>query len=118
MRIAPGVEAYGGGGFRVAGVRYEGSILILNDVVRSWPASSLSALTLDAFAPVLAAGLESVEFVLLGTGPTLAPAPKPIREAMQAARLGLEVMATPEACRLYNLMAEDGRRIAAALIAV
>jgi uncharacterized protein len=41
-----------------------------------------------------------------------------VRDAMQAARLGLEVMTTPEACRLYNLMAEDGRRVAAALIAV
>jgi uncharacterized protein len=80
--------------------------------------TSLSALTQVAFSPVLAAGLETVEFVLLGTGLKLAPAPRPVRDAMQAARLGLEVMTTPEACRLYNLMAEDGRRVAAALIAV
>ncbi len=118
MRVAPGIEAYGGGGFRVAGERYEGSILILDDVVLAWAVQNLTAVTPDAFAPVLAAGLETVEFVLLGTGAALAPPPKPIREAMQAARLGLEVMTTPEACRLYNLMAEDGRRVAAALIAV
>jgi uncharacterized protein len=118
MRVAPGIEAYGGGGFRVAGERYEGSILILDDVVLPWAVETLAALTPDAFAPVLAKGLEAVELVLLGTGRTLAPAPKPVREAMQAARLGLEVMTTPEACRLYNLMAEDGRRVAAALIAV
>jgi uncharacterized protein len=118
MRIAPGVEAYGGGGFRVAGARYEGSILILDDVVRAWPVPDLASLKAEALAPVLGAGFQTVEFVLLGTGLKLAPAPKPIREAMQAASLGLEVMTTPEACRLYNLMAEDGRRIAAALIAV
>lgn len=118
MRIAPGVEAYGGGGFRVAGERYEGSILILDDVVRPWPVADLKSLAPEAFEPVFAAGLQAVEFVLIGVGPTLAPAPRAVREALQAAGLGLEVMNTPEACRLYNLMAEDGRRVAAALIAI
>ena len=117
MRVAPGVEAYGGGGFRVAGERYEGSILILDDVVRPWPVLDLKALTPEDFAAVFA-DPEAVEFVLLGTGPAVAPAPRSVREAMQAARLGLEVMSTVEACRLYNLLAEEGRRLAAALIAI
>jgi uncharacterized protein len=107
MRVAPGIEAYGGGGFRVAGERFEGSILILDDHV-----------TPELFAPVFDAGPQAVEFVLLGAGPTVAPAPRAIREAMQAAGFGLEVMSTAEASRLYNLMAEDGRRVAAALIAI
>ena len=118
MRIAPGVEAYGGGGFRVAGQRYEGSILILDDVVRPWPVADLNGVTPDELATVFAAGLGTVEFLLLGTGQKLAPAPRPVRDAVQAAGFGLEVMNTMEACRLYNLMAEDGRRIAAALIAI
>jgi uncharacterized protein len=41
-----------------------------------------------------------------------------VREALAAARVGLEVMDTPQACRLYNVLAQEGRRIAAALIAV
>ncbi len=118
MRIAPGIEAYGGGGFRVAGARYEGSILILDDRVHPWAVTSLAEVTAATLEPVFAAGLERVEFLLLGTGPKVAPAPKPVREAMHAARLGLEVMSTAEACRLYNLLAEEGRRLAAALIAI
>ena len=118
MRVAPGVEAYGGGGFRVAGERCEGSILILDDVVRPWPVSGLTDVTPESLQAVFAAGIGTVEFLLLGTGPKLVPAPKPLREAVQAAGFGLEVMNTVEACRLYNLMAEDGRRVAAALIAV
>jgi uncharacterized protein len=118
MRIAPGVEAYGGGGFRVAGVRYEGSILILDDVVRPWPVSNLADVTPQSLQTVFDAGLEAVEFILIGTGDRLAPAPKLVREAARAAAFGIEVMNTMEACRLYNLMAEDGRRVAAALIAV
>ena len=116
--MAPGVEAYGGGGFRVAGARYEGSILILNDGVQPWPVAAVASVTPESLQAVFAAGLGAVEFLLLGTGPKLAPAPKPLREAVQASGFGLEVMNTPEACRLYNLMAEDGRRLAAALIAV
>ena len=117
MRVAPGVEAYGGGGFRVAGERYEGSILILDDMVLPWPATALKTLTPELFAPVFDAGLQAVEFVLLGCGAAVAPPPRSVRDAVQAAGFGLEVMSTAEACRLYNLMAEDGRRVAAALIA-
>jgi uncharacterized protein len=118
MRTAPGVEAYGGGGFRVSGERMAGSILILDDVVQAWTASDLKALTPEHFAAVLAAPPEAVEFVLLGTGAKVAPAPRPVREALQAAGVGLEVMSTPEACRLYNVLAAEGRRIVAALIAM
>jgi uncharacterized protein len=118
VRTAPGVEAYGGGGFRIAGQRYEGSVLILDDAVRPWPAADLKSVTPESLALVFAVGLQAVEFVLIGTGAALAPAPRAVRDAVQAAGLGLEVMSTPEACRLYNLMAEDGRRVACALIAI
>jgi uncharacterized protein len=118
LRIVPGIEAFGGGGFRVAGERHEGSILILDDVVRPWPVADLKSLTAAALEPVFQLGLAAVEFVLIGTGASVAPAPRPVRDALQARGLGLEVMNTPEACRLYNLMAEDGRRVAAALIAI
>lgn len=118
MREPPSVDAFGGGGFRVGGERIEGSVLILNDDAGPWSPVALAALNTDDFAPVLSAPREAVEFVLLGTGARIAPAPRPVREALAAAGVGLEVMSTPEACRLYNVLARDGRRIAAALIAV
>ena len=118
MRTAPGVEAYGGGGFRVAGERLEGSILILDDQVLPWPVHELKALTPADFAAVLGADRAAVEFVMLGTGAAVSPAPRPVREALLAAGVGLEVMSTPEACRLYNVLAAEGRRIACALIAI
>ena len=118
LREPPAIEAYGGGGFRIGGMRIEGSILILDDAVRPWPVASLAELTPAYFDAALAAGPAVVEFVLLGLGPAMAPPPRAVREAMAAARVGLEVMDTPEACRLYNVLAREGRRIAAALIAV
>jgi uncharacterized protein len=118
MRTAPGVEAYGGGGFRVAGTRIDGSILILADDVRPWPPTSSASLTAEDFADVFAADRAAVEFVLLGTGADVAPAPALVRAALRDEGIGLEVMSTPEASRLYNILAADGRRMACALIAL
>ncbi len=119
MREAPAIEGFGGGGFRVAGERIEGSLLIVDDQPGLWPVSGMLAeLSPEDFAAVLGAPSGVVEFVLLGTGESVAPAPRPVRETMAAAGLGLEVMSTPEAIRLYNLLASEGRRIAAALLAV
>jgi len=114
----PVIETYGAGGFRVSGQRIEGAILLLDDVVRAWPVTTLKGLQARDFAEIIAAGLVCVEFVLLGTGPETAIAPRPVREALKHAGLGLEMMNTPEACRLYNVLAADGRRVAAALLAV
>jgi uncharacterized protein len=118
MRQPPAIEAFGGGGFRVAGERFEGSILIVQDAARPWPVREITAIRPEDFEPVIAAGAQGVEFVLLGTGAALTPAPRPVREALRAAGFGLELMNTPEACRLYNYLAAEGRLIAAALIAV
>ncbi len=118
LRQPPRIEGWGAGGFTIGGVRHEGSVLLLDDAVRPWPPRSLAALTPDDFAPVLGAGREQVEFVVLGAGARTAPAPRAVREALAAAGLGLELASTAEACRLYNALAPEGRRVVAALLAV
>jgi uncharacterized protein len=117
-RQPPSIDAYGGGGFRVSGQRIEGSILILNDQARPWPVTALAGLGPEQIAEVLAAGPREVEFLLLGVGPKTAPPPPALRHALQAAGMGLEVMDTATAARVYNVLAAEGRRLAAALIAI
>lgn len=117
MREAPAIDAYGGGGFRISGVRREGSVLIFEDQVAPFAPRAVGELTTADFKPVLERPT-ACEFVLLGAGPTPRPAPRVVREALWAAGVGLEVMSTAEACRLYNVLASEGRLIAAALIAL
>lgn len=117
MRQPPSIDAWGGGGFRVAGVWRPGSLLILDDQPRDWAVGTLSELTPEAFAEVFAAG-GAVEFVLLGVGLANALPPRPVRDALKAAGVGLEFMSTEAAARTYNVLASEGRRLAAALIAV
>lgn len=117
-RNAPSIDAYGDGGFRLAGARHEGSVLILNDAPRAWGVTDFARLTLADLQPVLEAGVADVEFVLLGTGARNALPPREVREGLRAAGIGLEFMDTPTAARLYNLLTSEGRRVAAALVAV
>jgi uncharacterized protein len=117
-RAAPSIDAYGEGGFRLDGVRHEGSLLILQDEARSWPVAAPAELSLESIAPVLEAGRAEVEFLLLGMGARNALPPRPVREALQRAGIGLEFMDTPSAAKLYNVLTAEGRRLACALIAV
>lgn len=118
VRQPPSIDAYGGGGFRVSGERREGSLLILADAPQFWPVASMEELSLEALEPVLSAGPQAVEFVLLGTGAVQTLPPKALRQALAQARIGLEFMDTPSAARVYNVLAAEGRRLAAALIAI
>ena len=117
-RDAPSIDAYGGGGFRVSGEWRAGSLLILGDVARAWPVRNFAELSVATLEPVFAAGRAEVEFLLLGVGPANALPPRPVRDALARAGLGLEFMDTPAAARLYNVLTSEGRRLAAALIAV
>jgi uncharacterized protein len=118
LRQPPSIDAYGGGGFRVSGLWRPGSLLIVDDAPGDWGATSLADLTPDDFAAVFAAPAGVVEFVLLGAGPQQALPPKDVRDAIRARGMGLEFMSTEAAARMYNVLAGEGRRMAAALIAI
>ena len=117
-RNAPSIDTYGQGGFRLSGARHEGSVLIVGDLARTWPVAAFEDLTVESLAPVFALGSDGVEFVLLGMGAKLRPPPGALRVALAAAGIGLEAMDTATAARMYNVLTSEGRRIAAALIAI
>ena len=118
MREPPSIDAWGGGGFRVSGLWRPGSLLILDDAPRDWAAARIEDLQASDFAEAIAAGAAVSEFVLLGTGLSAALPPRAVRDAIRAAGLGFEFMATEAAARLHNVLASEGRRFATALIAV
>jgi uncharacterized protein len=121
--FAPGshaIEAHGGGAFAFAGMSYHGSILATPKGVRGIDAPSIADLDERTLAPLFAELLDapgSVEFLLIGSGARMAPAPKALREALREAGLRFEAMATGPALRVYNVMQSEDRRVAAALIA-
>jgi len=117
-RNAPSIDGYGGGGFRLSGEWHAGSLLILGDEARAWPVTSLAEVNRETLGSVFEAGRAEVEFLLLGVGAANALPPKDLRQALLAAGMGLEFMDTPAAARLYNVLTSEGRKLAAALIAI
>jgi uncharacterized protein len=111
------VEAYGDGGFKVSGIAYRGSVLVLPERTLSWPVAEIGALTLESLEPILAEG-GAIELLLLGCGDRPAFVPPELRRQVRAAGPVLEPMDTGAACRTYHVLLAEGRRVAAALIAV
>lgn len=112
------IEAYGEGGFRISGQRVEGSVIVFPDKVIAW-APAAGDMSAGDLQPVSAAGRAgSVELLLIGTGARMAQIDQALRQTLRADGVVIEVMDTGAACRTYNVLMAEGRRVAAALIAV
>jgi uncharacterized protein len=111
------IQAYREGGFTVAGVRHEGSLLVMPEQTLPWPVATLAAVTFASVAPIIRAD-PAVEILILGCGATFALAPSDLRDALRAHGIVVEGMATPAACRTFNVLLAEDRRVAAALIVV
>lgn len=102
------IEGYGPGFFRIGGEAHAAPVVIAPGHVAPWAGY-------DDPTPLLAlAGLVDVLFV--GTGPAIAPLPRSLRDTLEAAGLGVEIMASATACRTYNVLLSEGRRVAVALL--
>ena len=106
--------AYGDGYVSVNGIRHNCNIAVLpNLLIPEWTQATFDALTVADFE--LLAGLDA-EIILLGTGNQLRfPRPELMRPLVKAQR-GLEVMDLQAACRTYNILAAEGRKVAAGLL--
>ena len=111
------LDAFGGGGFRFADMSHRGSILATPAGIRIWPVSRFPDLTAESLRPVLDEA-ETIDFLIVGTGPDIAFLPDDIRRRLKEAGVTVEAMATPAAARTYNVLVAEDRRVAAALIAV
>ena len=92
----------------------EHSFLLAPDrLVEDWPVRSAAQFDLAAIDALLA--LEP-EVVLLGTGVRQVFPPREAQVALLRRRIGIEVMDNAAACRTYNLLAGEGRRVVAAIM--
>lgn len=111
------IQGYGDGGFRVSGERFAGSILVAPDAVWAWAVTELGQFSLAGLGPLLDRK-PAIEILLLGTGKRMGLVAAAERQALRAAGIVLDVMDTGAACRTYNVLMAEERRVAAALIAV
>jgi uncharacterized protein len=107
------ITGYGDGYVTINGERRTSSLVVLPDRLVEWPASAFDALSADDFAFLRDV---NAEIVLLGTGPRQRfPHPR-LTAPLTQAGIGVEVMDLQAACRTYNILVAEGRKVAAALL--
>ena len=104
------IDGYGPGFFRIGGQVIDGPVTVLPSGISSWGGfDDIETLVAEA---------ATYDVLFLGTGADVAHAPKEFRKRLEDAGVGLDVMASPAACRTYNVLLSEGRRVALALIPV
>ena len=104
------IDGYGPGFFRVAGEVIEGAILVTVKSARGWGGFEDTKPLLDL--------AQEVDVIFIGTGAEVAHIPADLRHALEEANVGVETMSSPAACRTYNVLLSEGRRVAVAALPV
>ena len=104
------VEGYGPGFFRIAGEALTAPLIVTATGARPWGGYE------DIDALLAMAG--EIDVIFIGTGDEIGHLPADLRSKLDDAGIGAEAMNSPAACRTYNVLVSEGRRVAAALLSV
>ncbi len=107
------VRGYADGEIKIGNTTYDHAVLVTSQGVTPWPADSVDALKDADWSSVLDTG---ATIVVLGTGQRLQFPDAAVTAKLATRRIGLEVMDTAAACRTYNVLANEGRPVAAILL--
>lgn len=116
------IQSYSDGGFRVSGHRYDGAALVSSDKTVLWDLSSdaisdVKALREADFSVLIDAAAD-IDVVLLGTGARMVFLDPALKRYLREAGLNVEIMDSGAACRTFNVLMAEGRRVVAALLVV
>ncbi|HEX7636255.1 MAG TPA: Mth938-like domain-containing protein [Noviherbaspirillum sp.] len=108
------VTAYDDQGVEINAVRFSRSLIVLPETAPfDWPPVSFDTLTAEHFAQIEAT---VPDVVILGTGRRQRFIHPKLIAALTAHRIGVECMDNQAACRTYNILMGEGRKVALALI--
>lgn len=98
------VDGYGPGFFRVDNVVFQGAVCVTAVGVGPWGGY-------EDYADLVAMAGD-IDVLCVGTGAEIAHIPRAMRDALEAVGIGVETMNSPVACRTYNVILAEGRRVA------
>ena len=110
----PTITSYGPGWVAVNGERFEGPLIVHSESgARAWNCPGYELLGAQHFTPFLDL---KPELIVFGSGDRIRfPRPEWLAQ-LYAQRIGVETMDTHAACRTYNFLVGEGRRVVAALL--
>lgn len=109
------IRTYGPGRFVISDREWREPVLVTPGGTTGWPVMRAEDLAVANLAFVRG-GVAPAELLVLGCGARAIFVPPPLRAELKAFGLALEVVDTGSACRIYNVLISEGRRVAAALI--
>jgi len=109
------IRSYGPGHFLIGQHDWHSPVLVTPTATTAWSVTRAEELSLDNLAPLKEAPTPT-ELLVLGCGARAIFVPSDLRAALKGAGMALEVVDTGSACRIYNVLLAEGRRVAAALI--
>ena len=109
------IRSYGPGHFLIGQRDWRSPVLVTPTVTAAWAVARAEDLSLDTLAPLKEAPTPT-ELLVVGCGPRAIFIAPDVRAAIKGAGMALEVVDTGSACRIYNVLLAEGRRVAAALV--
>ncbi len=109
------IRTYGPGHFQISDRDWREPVLVTPTATTPWPVQRAEELSTDNVGAARA-GAAPAELLVVGCGSRSVFVPPAVRAALKDIGLSLEVVDTGSACRIYNVLLAEGRRVAAALI--
>ena len=110
------IQSYDDGRFRVSGTVYDGAVIVYPAATYQWDVNgAFEELGYEDFRPLIDKS-DDLDVVLLGCGAKMAMPPAQLKRDLRAAGLSIEPMDTGAACRTFNVLIAEGRRVAAAIL--
>lgn len=104
------IQSYGVGGFRIGNANYDAPVLVAPEKTFAWNGE----MSIAALEPLLSME-PATEILLIGTGARHEMIAPELRRALRERGIGVDTMDTGAACRTFNILLAEGRRVAAAL---
>jgi len=112
------IQGYANGGFKVSGQTYEGAVMVTPSGTLAWDApADVKGLKPEHFQSLIDVSGD-VDVVLLGAGVSIAFLAADIKNHIKNNGLSIDVMDTGAACRTYNVLVAEGRRVCALLLPI
>ena len=111
------IHSYKDGTFKISDASYVGAVIVFLDTTVSWPAPSFDKLAPEDFKPIIDAAA-AIDVLLLGCGDQMLLVAPAIQAYLKQSGIVVEPMSTGAACRTFNVMLSEDRKVAAALLPV
>jgi len=112
------IQSYAGGRFKVSGETYDGAVFVMPDQTQEWAFDGDIKTLSESDFEFLVNQADEIDVVLLGCGKVTTFLQPKLKKALRDKGVSIDVMDSGAACRTYNVLMAEGRRVAAALLPV